>query len=497
MNNAYLSHLKILGKGAYGDVHKTKLNKTNEVVAIKRNFIRDYISFFGSIKELDFLVRTKHPHIISIKSIYLDNPFHNIKINQSIIENGFKLDSIYFSMELGRRDGHDVIKDTKINFKTRKKIILELLLGLKFLHSNDIIHRDIKPTNFIQVGKHYKWCDFGMSLNHTIQDDHITSGITTASFRAPEIIFGSKKYDNKVDIWSFGILMIEIMTRSRGCLYQVKNEAMSNKKLIDLFLNLTLESVDKDKLELIFDYKTKKKFKNTVISIKEVIDFNKNQIIKFNASPGNYKEFLDLISKLLVLDPNKRFSVTQALDYDFFKSNQKYIDNIRNKYNLKTDNIVNIVDNEHRRRGFLYFRDILEPNSKYYWHYHRVAFHALRIYDRYLYQHQNNIPKSDYDVLLYMQVCYYISLKLLVNDYYIPNFYDLFDKTSRNKDKFVQKIEFYIINTVLKGEIYQKTLYEIANQKLNHDQKNELYTFFGDLKGQVDLEKVYQEKFRV
>jgi len=502
MTHNYTSHLKILGEGSYGDVHKTKLNKTKEIVAIKRNFVRNNISFYGSIKELDFLMRAKHPNIIDNKEIYFENPFSK-KSQKKIkleIPKGFKLDHIYFGMELGKKDGFDIIIDPKVTLKTRKQIILDLLLGLEFLHSQDIIHRDIKPSNFIQVGKMYKWCDFGMSLNYTHQDLHETKDITTTTFRAPEIIFGCKDYTSKIDIWSMGILIIEILSNGRACFFNLANEGemddnISNKKLIPIFLGLTLESITPAKLKKWFDYDIKIKFKNSVRSIEEIIGLNQRKINSFGST--NYKKLLDLISKMIVFNPKKRYSATQALNHAFFKSDRSYINKIRAQNEIKQNYNIVIIAGKQRQRGFLYFNGILSPKNKYYYYRERVMFHALRIYDQFLNLHHNNLPRSDDDVLLYIQVCYYIAIKLFVDDYNIPTFEELFDL---NDNKLVQDIEFYIINKVLKGKIYQKTIYELVNIKMNEQQKNELYQLYGSLKGEINIKKIaknFEQKLKL
>ena len=489
---SYTSYIKILGEGSYGDVHETKLNKTSEIVAIKRNFVRKHISFLGSIKELDFLVRLHHPNIIGIKSVYLQNPFSNVKMGRGNLEKGFKIDSIYFGMELGECDGYDVVVNKKINFRTRKKIFYDLILGLEYLHSMNIIHRDIKLTNFIKVGTQYKWCDFGMSLNHTIQDDHMTSHVTTETFRAPEIIFKCKNYNKKVDMWSMGILMMEIMTYGQACLFEIKkkkNKNVSNKKLIRIFIKYTLEEITHKKLETLYGYKHDGKIKNTIYTINSVINLNKKQIIRFNATSGSYKSFLDLMGKLIVFDPKKRLSATQALNHPFFKSKKEEIESVRTKNAHIKNYDVKIVNNVHRKRAFIYYRDLLDESCQYYWHRDRVIFHALRIYDRFLVASINTMPSSDDDILLYIQVCFYISIKLIIHDFYIPSFNELFPILG-SQNKLVQKMEFYIVDTILKGQIYEDTLYEMVHEKMSSKQKNKLLSVFGSLKGQLNLKKV-------
>lgn len=475
----YTSHLKILGEGAYGDVHKTKLNKSQEIIAIKRNFIRKDVSYLGSLKELDFLTRAQHPNIIALKTVYLEDPFSK-KIKKKMLR-GFKLDSLYFGMELAQRDGFDVMTDPKVNFETRKKIVLDLILGLDYLHSQDIIHRDIKPTNFVQVGNSYKWCDFGMSLQYCLQDEHPSEDITTDQFRAPELVFGARHYNHKIDLWSIGILMLEIMTQGRGCFFDLGNRSFSNRELRPMLLKRTLEVVTKTDLKRWYGCDYRANFKNTLIQPKKVFGLNKKQTLTFNESAGSYEHFLDLFSKLIVFDPQKRFSAHDSLAHPFFSSYQ-----IEKDKPEKTSHMVEIVNNDYRKRAVMFFENVFTKDSKNHYR-HRIIFHALRIYDRFLLKHHQSMPASNDDVNLYMKVCYYISTKLFLDDPHIPDINEIFEIKN---SALARKIEIYIIDHILQNKIYEETLYELVPIKMNSEQKSELYKIFVSLKGIVDLQKI-------
>jgi serine/threonine protein kinase len=91
-------------------------------------------------------------------------------------------------------------------------VLYNLLQGLAYLHSKFRIHRDIKSDNILigDRGARVKLADFGFSTQLTRQHDKRKTALGTAYWMAPELIRG-KTYDEKVDIWSTGIVLLELM----------------------------------------------------------------------------------------------------------------------------------------------------------------------------------------------------------------------------------------------------------------------------------------------
>lgn len=91
----------------------------------------------------------------------------------------------------------------------------EVLLTLDYLHSNNIIYRDLKPENIVismlERG-HIKLVDFGFAKQLKSQFGRTNTNCGTPAYIAPEILRGSNEHGTEVDIWSFGVLMVEIVS---------------------------------------------------------------------------------------------------------------------------------------------------------------------------------------------------------------------------------------------------------------------------------------------
>ena len=105
-------------------------------------------------------------------------------------------------------------KDNIFNLSHIKYIFYQVLSGLNYLHRCKIIHRDIKCSNILMNQKG-EICigDFGLARKDSQEHDkRYTSTVVTLSYRAPELLLGSRAYGTAVDMWSAGCVFAEILT---------------------------------------------------------------------------------------------------------------------------------------------------------------------------------------------------------------------------------------------------------------------------------------------
>ena len=111
--------------------------------------------------------------------------------------------------------------DTHLDYLSKLSIAIGTANGIRFLHTNKIIHRDIKSENVLMkitsIDGKIQYIptitDFGTAREQKF-DKTMTKEIGTPLYMAPELYLSDAKYDNKVDVYSFGILLAELLTRT-------------------------------------------------------------------------------------------------------------------------------------------------------------------------------------------------------------------------------------------------------------------------------------------
>ncbi|KAE9588248.1 putative mitogen-activated protein kinase CMGC-MAPK family [Lupinus albus] len=198
---------EIVGKGSYGVVGSAIDSQTGEKVAIKKiNDVFEHVSDATRIlREIKLLRLLKHPDIVEIKHIMLPPSRREFK-------------DVYVVFELMESDLHQVIKaNDDLTPEHYQFFLYQLLRGLKFIHTANVFHRDLKPKNILaNADCKLKICDFGLarvSFNEAPSAIFWTDYVATRWYRAPELC-GSffSKYTPGIDIWSIGCIFAEMLT---------------------------------------------------------------------------------------------------------------------------------------------------------------------------------------------------------------------------------------------------------------------------------------------
>jgi len=208
-----------IGEGTYGFVYRAKHRVTNEVVALKR-IILHHVESEGfpltSIREVRALKRCQnHPSIVKL---------HDVVV-------GTSRDAVFLLFEYCEHDLYLLQNNFKHPFRESevKRLVLQLLSAVEFLHKNWIIHRDIKLSNLLYNNKgQLKLADFGLArFVGYPSNELLTPTVVTLWYRAPEVLLGEGQYGFPIDLWSVGCVLGELLL----------NEAVlqSNSELEQIF----------------------------------------------------------------------------------------------------------------------------------------------------------------------------------------------------------------------------------------------------------------------
>ncbi|KAL9099907.1 MAG: hypothetical protein Q9163_004649 [Psora crenata] len=192
---------KIVGNGSFGVVFQTKLAPSNEDAAIKR-VLQD--KRFKN-RELQIMRIVRHPNIVELKAFYYSNGERKEEVYLNLVLE-FVPETVYRASRFFNK------MKTTMPILEIKIYIYQLFRSLAYIHSMGICHRDIKPQNLLldPATGVLKLCDFG-SAKILVENEPNVSYICSRYYRAPELIFGATNYTTKIDVWSTGCVMAELM----------------------------------------------------------------------------------------------------------------------------------------------------------------------------------------------------------------------------------------------------------------------------------------------
>ena len=273
-----------LGQGTYGTVYKAFDNVTQQTVAIKimkPNQEDEGISAI-TLREVSILKSLDHPNIVKLLDVSVQEK--SIVIVQEYLQ-------IYLRKYLKGRRG-------QISPELVKSYAFQLLAAIYVLHTHRIMHRDIKPENLLINKKgHLKLCDFGLARYFSVPMRQYSPEVVSLWYRAPELLFAPRCYELSIDIWSAGCIIAEL------CRGEVLFESDSELDLMHKILSVLGTPEDKSLLHLPDDMK-----------VPEYEGKPWNEVLKTN----DYA-LIDLVSKMLLLDPMKRISAIDALGHPYFR----------------------------------------------------------------------------------------------------------------------------------------------------------------------------------
>ena len=191
----------LIGSGGYGAVWVGKYIPSQQKVAIKKLFETELNERSAELykREIRALATLRNPFLLPFVGFTTKSPF-------CIVTKFIPNESLYSALHSENPVQH--LTNTQLNM-----IAFGIAVGMQYLHDNKVIHRDLKSQNVLLDDKLFPViCDFGSSKNIDITQSTMTGQTGTPQYMAPEFL-QSEKYDEKVDVYSFGILLWEMITK--------------------------------------------------------------------------------------------------------------------------------------------------------------------------------------------------------------------------------------------------------------------------------------------
>ena len=298
-NNKYVKVSKI-GGGSFGAVYLVKEKETNKVYAMKK-FYLDNLSNGGAKKQYEILSKFNHENIHKVIDMFVAP-----NKNQYLITPYYQNNLYNYTSK-------------KLPEKVIKQIIYQIIGGVNYLHSLKYIHRDIKPDNILisSEGK-IILTDFDLCRQESKgKDDPMTRTAVTLYYRAPELFFGDSYYGNKIDIWSIGCVFAELIIGKP--IFKANNELGTLSNIIEIIGCPSEENWP------------------GVSQLPNYLPFTGGEfkLGKMLEEGGLSKEGIDIVTKMLMLDPKKRPSCEELLKDEYFKKEIASLSEVKEIMNLK------------------------------------------------------------------------------------------------------------------------------------------------------------------
>lgn len=290
--------LEPVGQGAYGIVCAAKDETTSEHIAIKKiENAFEHITFTKrTLRELRILRHLQHENLIGVRTIFLagtKSKFEDIYVISDLMETD--LASILKSMQ--------PLSDDHCQF-----FLYQILRGMKYVHSAQVIHRDLKPRNLlVNANCDLKICDFGLARvsfedKGDFQTCPMTEYVCTRWYRAPEVLCSWSDYTKAIDIWSIGCIFAEMLGRKP---FFPGNNTQHQLQLITNFLGTPrpeeLRKIDNEKCRKFIESLPHSRGKN------------------FDSFRDVVPSAVDFLHRTLQFDPDRRATVPMCLQHPYLQ----------------------------------------------------------------------------------------------------------------------------------------------------------------------------------
>lgn len=294
---------QVIGEGSYGVVCSAMDRESGRLVAVKRiiGVLEETSEAMRTLRELKFLrILSDHENIISIKEVLL--PAERDRFND-----------VFVVLELMPTDLSRVLRSSIVMSNDHIRwLVYQLLRGMAFLHSAHVFHRDLKPSNIlINAECDLRIIDFGLArLPSTLREAPLlTDYVATRWYRAPELIaLGASQYTTAIDMWSVGCIFGEMLSGGSP-LFPGSNNHNQMERILSVCrgpASQRMASAMSSSADLAPVFAAAcARAPPAVSPIQQLLP---------NADP----QAVDLLAKILQLDPDRRISAAAAMAHPYF-----------------------------------------------------------------------------------------------------------------------------------------------------------------------------------
>lgn len=301
-----------LGEGTFGEVYKATHQTTSQVYALKKILMHNEKDGFPitALREIKLLKMLSHANCLKLEEMAVERPKTE----------GRKRAILYMVTPYMDHDLSGLLDNPDVHFSEPqiKCYMLQLFKGLRYLHDNHILHRDMKAANLLINNRgRLQIADFGLARhydeavpqrgkgNGEARRDYTTL-VVTRWYRPPELLLQLRRYTCAIDMWGAGCVFGEMFKRKP--ILAGQSDLHQAQIIFELVGSPNEQSMPG--WSILPGAEPVKSFQHSTGSL-----------------PQRFRELnhegLDLLSKLLMLDWRKRINAIDAIDHPYFNTSPR------------------------------------------------------------------------------------------------------------------------------------------------------------------------------